>query len=80
MVSRANGRPDSDDAQKHRFMTDKSKSQLAVDVITAIRIRLSLGHVHRNRAGRILSTVHEVLLCLSDEGGVQIEEPPRPAS
>jgi hypothetical protein len=58
-------------------MTDAVRNKSALDLITAIRVRLSLGHIHRNRAGQVLTTVQDVVLCLLSEGDVLVEEPPR---
>ena len=51
----------------------KSPEEEAQILIKATQEELRLGTLHYNRAGRLLTTVEEVLRCLVDEGGVTVE-------
>jgi len=53
----------------------KEISQRATMVISVLRGSLARGLVHRNRAGRMLTTELEVLLCMREEGMVTLQRP-----
>ena len=62
-------------ALAERGGSPKEISQRATMVISVLRGSLARGLVHRNRAGRMLTTELEVLLCMREEGMVTLQRP-----
>lgn len=52
-------------------MTDDTRTRTEL-IIKAVKGELALGTLHYNKAGKLLETLPEIVLCLHEEGGITV--------